>query len=124
MLMTKEPKPGQIYRHRKHDPTADKWHEYRVIAIVQPGGEDTGHNYFFRPWRQYRLHGSETLHYLYTSIDQAIYANPPLGAKCVAYENTNPRECEPNGRYWLRPLDEFTDGRFTLSSSPDDELYQ
>lgn len=35
--MRTNPQPGQIYRHRKHDPDNGKWHEYEVIGLVEAG---------------------------------------------------------------------------------------
>ena len=119
--MTKDPTSGQVYRHRKHAPAAGKWHEYRVVCVVLPGpGLEDSPRYFTAEhtetgnWHDIiPAAGSPTA----KSGDARNWAWPEVEQAHVCYKNTR----DDSGKCWLRPLDEFNDGRFTLLSSPDDE---
>ena len=103
------PSPGQIYRHYKHNPAADKWHEYRVIAIIEPG--DSGGE-ICDPLPIMAKH-TETgiLHSISKEcITQKHWSIPVIKDRSVLYQSTKAE------KYWLRPLSIFTDGRFTLVS--------
>ena len=107
------PTPGQIY-----------WHEYRVVCVVLPGpGFEDSPRYFTAEhagtgnWHDIiPAAGSPTA----KAGDARNWAWPALPQAHVCYQSTR----DDSGKCWLRPLDEFTDGRFTLLSSPDAELYQ
>lgn len=110
----KRPTPGQICRHRKHDPAAGKWHEYRVVGIVQPFPETPGEGMrtsFLLP-TVYRHTETDHKHVL-TGCGTSIFTHGIEEAH-VAYKSTRPDLCDPEWRWCLRPLDMFMDGRFTL----------
>ena len=31
-----QPQRGEVWRHRKHDPAAGKWHEYEIVGVSNP----------------------------------------------------------------------------------------
>lgn len=105
--------PGQIYRHHKHDPAADKWHEYEVICLVDAGPGLQDSPAYFTAVHASTQHwhdilpatGSPTA----TSDDTRHWAFPEVDERHVAYRNTQRSE-----EVWLRLLNEFIDGRFTL----------
>lgn len=106
---TNIPHPGQIYRHRKHDPPLF-WHEYEVIWVVESG--TTG-----RPLEGLYTYATHTetgdAYALSQSLvggDDSFWVEPRLNEKHVLYRSTRSRS------YWLRPLDMFMDGRFTLTA--------
>lgn len=107
-------KVGQVYRHRKHDPSAGHCHEYTVVGIVEPWPEDPSKKQDRTHWifpNQYRHTATRDLISL-TGCAQWIYAD--VDELHVAYKNTQPDRCDPNWVYCLRPLREFVDGRFRL----------
>lgn len=108
------PTPGQIYRHRQHDPDAGHWHEYKVVAIVLSFTQGVVNNqlatHFYYPG-SYRNTNTERLHTL-TSCGSKVFSN--VSEPHVAYKNTRPNQRDLGWVNCLRPLDEFMDGRFTL----------
>ena len=108
------PTPNQTYRHRKHDPAAGHWHEYKVIGVVEPHQDGSGdgpiRTHYYYP-QQYRHTGTEELVVL-IGCGGRIFAD--VTGSHVAYKNTRPKLCNPDWVFYLRPLEEFTDGRFCL----------
>lgn len=99
-------RPGQIYRHRKH--TESAWHEYKIIAVVDPG-EPGLENYWFRSDILFTNTELGNIHRL--TVNREIFqALPAVDTQHVAYVNTR----DPK-KAWLRPLEMFlTPGRFIL----------
>ena len=100
------PAAGQIYRHRKHDPNAGKWHEYEVIAVVNAGSppRDAEGLYTYATHTESgKAHGL-----LAKGGFRNWWCTPVLNECCVLYRSTKGKN------RWLRPLSMFTDGRFTL----------
>jgi hypothetical protein len=108
------PYPGTIWRHRKHNPP-DHWHEYMVIGVNSPGpSPDNACQYFtcrdaetLELW-DVAANGEGTwLYQCYQREDgKIIWRDVPT----VVYKSTQNLLALP----WVRPLDEFLDGRFTL----------
>ena len=113
MINSIVPAPGQTYIHHKHNPADGKWHKYEVVGIVEPWPEipsrDIRTHWYFS--QQYRHTGTGDLVVL-TGCGTWIFAD--VSEPHVAYKNTHPDLCDPEWVYCLRPLGEFTDGRFFL----------
>lgn len=108
-----QPRPGQIYQHRKHDPGNGKWHEYEVVGVVSPPPE--GPRYMTTMFLMGSCTHTESGDvYQLRGCRNKIYADPPVDCPHVAYKSTE----DASGKIWLRPLDMFMDGRFTLVENP------
>lgn len=109
-----KPTPGQIYRHRNHDPDNCKWHEYEVICIVESGTGYQDSPAYFTAMNTDTL-GTHDILPAAGSLtadpdDARNWAWPEVEERHVAYRNTK------DNKVWLRPLIEFMDGRFALVS--------
>ncbi|MEM9947989.1 MAG: hypothetical protein AAF810_18275 [Cyanobacteria bacterium P01_D01_bin.36] len=102
------PAPGQIYRHYKHNPAAEKWHEYEVIGIVEAGPPTHAAESSYTNATHTETGQVYGLLKSLRSDSELWWCTPGLNDRCVLYRNTK------NKTRWLRPLNDFVDGRFEL----------
>ena len=102
------PRPGEIYR--QHDPAVDQWHEYEVIAIVEPGDRSMRGMHTFR-WDLKFTNTEQDRQHQLIHLGSKICAIPAVEARAVAYVSNHPDA--PRRQAWLRPLAMFMDGGFT-----------
>ncbi len=107
--MSLYPKPGQIYRHKKHDPSNGEWHEYEVICLVEAGsnGDENSPRYFTSEHTEIGQ-----WYDILPALDGSnkSWAWPAVQKPHVCYSNTQ----DNSGKTYLRPLEMFMDGRFKL----------
>ena len=109
MKIPRRPYPGTIWRHRKHAPPTH-WHEYEVIGVNLPGPSDEMAGQYFscidaETLDVWDVAASSEGTWLYQIKNGVTIWRAEL---TVVYKSTHDRLARP----WVRPLDEFLDGRF------------
>lgn len=112
-----QPQPGEIWRHRKHNPNdPSAWHEYKIIGVSSgPHAHRWGEA--MQPWKAAKdTETGDLLTLAYSGHEAFLMIGSFVMVKqlYVIYQSIVP---EVDSTIWARPLDMFMDGRFTKVES-------